>query len=203
MNKNTIIFIIAFLTIVVIVVYTLQGGETAEQYSERINAKRKEIETFMLSDESPLSGELKKSFEGLHYYSPDRNYKVIARIEPVEDQKLEVMATSTGEQQKYIKFGIAKFKLAGKECQLVLLQPYDDKQGSLFLPFTDQTNGKETYGGGRYINLALKNKNSIEIDFNLAYNPYCVYNPTYSCPIPPKENNLQLPIYAGEKNFKN
>jgi hypothetical protein len=73
----------------------------------------------------------------------------------------------------------------------------------LFLPFNDASNGKTTYGGGRFIDLeipAAGNK-TIEIDFNKAYNPYCAYNHNYSCPIPPDENNLNILVNAGVKDF--
>ena len=70
----------------------------------------------------------------------------------------------------------------------------------MFIPFRDATSGKETYGAGRYIDMAESEQ--YVIDFNTAYNPFCVYNENYSCPIPPKENWLAVEIKAGEKNFK-
>ncbi len=75
-------------------------------------------------------------------------------------------------------------------------------KGVLFLPFTDLTNSKETYGAGRYIEVKSGNGNTITIDFNKAYNPYCAYNEAYSCPIPPKENRMAIGILAGEKTYK-
>ncbi|MBP7982432.1 MAG: DUF1684 domain-containing protein, partial [Kaistella sp.] len=68
----------------------------------------------------------------------------------------------------------------------------------LFLPFRDETNGKETYGGGKYIDLRIPDGNEIVIDFNQSYQPYCAYNAyDYSCPIVPEENFLPLRIEAG------
>jgi uncharacterized protein (DUF1684 family) len=72
----------------------------------------------------------------------------------------------------------------------------------LFLPFADLTNGEETYGGGRYLDLTIPTGNTILLDFNKAYNPYCAYNPKYSCPLVPKQNRLDIPIIAGVKAFK-
>ena len=72
----------------------------------------------------------------------------------------------------------------------------------LFLPFTDKTNGDSSYGGGRYLDLKLPEGDSIIIDFNQAYNPYCAYNDKYSCPVPPKSNNLDIEVLAGVKTFK-
>lgn len=72
---------------------------------------------------------------------------------------------------------------------------------SLFIPFRDQTSGQETYGSGRYIDLAENTSGIYTLDFNRAYNPYCAYNDTYSCPLPPAENTLAVPIRAGEKKY--
>jgi uncharacterized protein (DUF1684 family) len=72
----------------------------------------------------------------------------------------------------------------------------------LFLPFLDDTNGETTYGGGRYIDLRIPKGDSMEIDFNRAYNPYCVYNDKYSCPIVPRDNYIDLKVEAGLKMFE-
>jgi uncharacterized protein (DUF1684 family) len=73
----------------------------------------------------------------------------------------------------------------------------------LFIPFTDLTSGDETYGSGRYIDILTTDiySNSVEIDFNKAYNPYCAYTTGYNCPIPPRQNYLPVAITAGEKAF--
>ena len=72
----------------------------------------------------------------------------------------------------------------------------------LFLPFMDDTNGEQTYAGGRYIDLRIPEGNTLKIDFNKAYNPYCAYNEKYSCPIVPRENYLDVAVKAGVKVFK-
>ena len=74
----------------------------------------------------------------------------------------------------------------------------------LFVPFTDESNYETTYGGGRYIDLSIKDikDNRIPLDFNKCYNPYCAYADGFSCPIPPKENSLHMEINAGEKVFQ-
>jgi len=73
---------------------------------------------------------------------------------------------------------------------------------SLFIPFSDETSGSETYKAGRYLDLEEQGGDDYELDFNLAYNPYCAYNDQYTCPIPPRENKLPIRILAGEKNYK-
>ena len=117
-----------------------------------------------------------------------------------------MMKTSTARRPAYKKYGEIKFKIHGKKFKLNIYQNqrlmnnklYADH---LFLPFTDLTNGDESYGGGRYIDLTKPSANTMIIDFNKAYNPYCCYNSRYSCPIPPKENHLNIKVKAGVKAF--
>jgi uncharacterized protein (DUF1684 family) len=117
------------------------------------------------------------------------------------------MLTTTSRLAKYVKYGEATFKLDGKEDQLNIYQSLSLREKPaykdyLFLPFTDETSGKESYSGGRYIDLTIPKGNKIIIDFNKAYNPYCAYNHKYSCPIPPKGNHLNIAIKAGVKRYQ-
>jgi uncharacterized protein (DUF1684 family) len=118
------------------------------------------------------------------------------------------MPRSKGNTGTYRKYGIATFTINGKECKLSVYQfmkLINDPQykNDLFLPFKDLSNGKETYGGGRFLELVIPEGDELVIDFNKAYNPLCCYhNPKYSCPIPPAENHLQVKILAGEKKYK-
>lgn len=198
-----VISVIVIVVIGISIIYTLQGGESEEDYRERIIEERERTERFMKSsDESPFAPE-EIAFNGLEFYAPDPAYKVRARLTPIEDHKLLQMPTSTGEEEKYIRYAYADFELNGQQARLLLLQPFDS-QTKLFLPFADASSGEETYGGGRYLDIDMpaRTSKSIELDFNKAYNPYCAYNPTYSCPLPPKENVLDIPIKAGEKAYK-
>ena len=95
-----------------------------------------------------------------------------------------------------------KFQLEDKEFRLAVYQNIATEDDYLFLPFADQTSGFETYGGGRYIDLSSPLKDTFRLDFNKAYNPYCVYNKKFSCPLVPEENYLEYSIRAGELNFK-
>src|SRR5690606_22205799 len=99
------------------------------------------------------------------------------------------------------------FQLKGKEYQLNVYQGQDlmkeeGYEDYLFLPFIDDTNGEESYGGGRYIDLRIPEGDSMVIDFNSAYNPYCAYNEKYSCPIVPRENYVDTEVRAGVKAYK-
>jgi uncharacterized protein (DUF1684 family) len=111
-----------------------------------------------------------------------------------------VMQTSTGGQQTYHRAGVVRFEVDGKPARVTLYSSPDMRE--LFLPFRDATSGKDTYGAGRYLEVERPEAESrVMIDFNVAYNPYCAYNPNWSCPIPPGENWLAVPIRAGERTF--
>lgn len=203
MKRDHILLIIVCIVIGIIIFYTLQDEETEEVYTEQIIRERKSIYDFMLtSDESPIPEDEKNDFEGLNYFPVDISYRVKARFLPSEEKESLIIPTSTGEEEKYRKAGYAIFKLHDKENKLLLLQADKNDNNDLFLAFADETSGSETYGGGRYINVPNPKGSVVTIDFNLAYNPYCAYNPDFSCPLPPRENILDVPVYAGEKDFK-
>jgi uncharacterized protein (DUF1684 family) len=111
------------------------------------------------------------------------------------------LETSTGSEETYRRAGIARFEVDGTAGQLTLYEPEDG--GDLFLPFRDATSGSETYGSGRYLEVHPPRKGRVRLDFNYAYNPYCAYNDAWTCPLPPAENWLSIPIRAGEKAYAN
>lgn len=159
-------------------------------------------------EESPLTEEDLKTFKALDFFPIDKNYKVEAEFELTPDTPIFEMPTTTERLPLYRKYGIAKFTLNGKSLELSLYQSQNlmtslEFENYLFLPFNDTSNGKTTYGGGRFIDLEIPEKGSktISIDFNKAYNPLCAYNHKYSCPIPPAENNLSIEIPVGVKNY--
>ncbi|MFY0599439.1 MAG: DUF1684 domain-containing protein [Cyclobacteriaceae bacterium] len=157
-------------------------------------------------DESPLTQEDLADFRKLDFYPIDNSYSIIAKLELTPDEQPFKMPTSTERLPEYVKYGIARFKLHGQELQLsvyknIALSEIEEYKDYLFIPFTDQTNGEGSYGGGRYLDITIPDSDELMIDFNKAYNPYCAYNSRYSCPIPPRENNLQVAIKAGVKAF--
>ena len=107
------------------------------------------------------------------------------------------MQTSTGSIQEYLRFGRFRFSIDGQQTELTIYE----NDHEYFLPFADALAGKETYGAGRYLEPQRTHHGKFLIDFNYAYNPYCAYNPRWSCPIPPAENRIKVPIRAGEKVF--
>lgn len=160
--------------------------------------------------ESALKEEDFPNFKGLNYFPNAKNFRVKADFKRTSDEKYFQMPTSSGKSKKFLKFGVVSFRLNGKNYSLNIYQAdaeslakFPEYADLLFLPFKDSTNGKETYGGGRYIDIKTPSGIKVILDFNLAYNPNCAYGgERYSCPIPPKENFLQTEIKAGEKIYK-
>lgn len=182
------------------------GQEAVSDYLSIIERERQETDSlFRQADASPLPGmEAIASFEGLLYFPIDTQYRITAQWVRMREQEPFTMPTSGNHDNSYVTFGQATFTCNGIQDTLYIYQNLDlVKEGrieeSLFIPFRDATSGQSTYGGGRYLNLAIPENDEIVIDFNKAYNPYCVYNYKYSCPIPPPENTLSMAIEAGEK----
>lgn len=156
--------------------------------------------------ESPLTESDLKKFHGLDFFPLSENFFVIARFTPIENATPFAMKTTTTRLPMYVKYGIAEFTIDGKPQKLTIYRNIElsKKEGfedHLFLPFRDETNGSESYAGGRYIDLKIPKGDTIVLDFNKAYNPYCAYNHKYSCPIVPSENVMEIAIQAGVKKF--
>ncbi len=199
MKKVRIIIVIAALAIAFLSIW--QNREPVS-YEEKIRKEREEKnEQFLRSADSPLTEDQKKDFDSLEYFPVDESYRVTADIEEITPVENITVVMNDGMMMDYRKYGIARFSLKGEPISLIVLK--DTKTGSFFIPFADATSGSSTYGAGRYIDPPRPRGNSIEIDFNKAYNPFCAYNESYQCPFPPKENVLSISINAGEKNFKN
>lgn len=178
------------------------GPNSGSDYNKEILKLRKEKHKKFLKQGSPLTDEERKHFVSLNYFAPDSNYRVTAEVEFLSLPDTVEMATSTGEPRVMIKRALLHFELNGKPLKLTVFEPVDD-DAQWFLPFTDFTSGESTYGGGRYLDLPpLSGQKTVVVDFNLAYNPYCHYSPGFSCPVPPRENDLQTEVKAGEKVFR-
>ena len=156
--------------------------------------------------ESPLKENDLKVFKSLDFYPSNLNFCAEAKFVRTPNEKPFLMPTTGKRTPSYVKFGEVYFSINGKQCKLNIYQNIElakteKYKEHLFLPFTDLTSGMESYGGGRYIDLEIPKGETMTIDFNKAYNPYCAYNEKYSCPIPPKENDLDVEIVAGVKKF--
>jgi len=183
------------------------ASDNSEMVKEILLFQKELNEEFKNPDTSPLPDRYRKDFEGLDFFQPDTSFRVIASLERTADAIPFMMPTTTDRLSEEVVYGVANFTLKGQKYSLEVYQNLELKETAeykdyLFLPFLDNTNGDETYAGGRYLDLAIPEGNSVILDFNRAYNPYCAYNKKYSCPIVPKRNYLNTKIMAGVKSFK-
>jgi len=182
-----------------------QGKRTAlgeSDFQIEMNTKFKD------ASKSPLTKKGLKEFKGLDFFPIDEKYTVNANIKLLSDSPVFNFPTTTDRVVLYRKYGILSFSIEGKDFELAIYQdvnPDPEYINHLFLPFLDNTNGKTSYEGGRYIDVYttdIKPDGTVTIDFNKAYNPYCAYSDRYSCPIPPQENSLDVEIKAGVMAYK-
>jgi uncharacterized protein (DUF1684 family) len=203
--KTKNILLLIFLTVALIsIIYSFMGSQDQTAYVNEIEKEREDKDRFMrTSAESPFV-ENTERFEGLQFYPADIRYKITASLSPVQNKKSVVLGTNDGKEQRYIEYAHAEFDLDGYHHSLLILEVVDmgPFRGKLFLAFGDETSAMETYGAGRYLDVSkAPGSNTITLDFNKAYNPYCAYADKYSCPFPPSENLLKVPIKAGEKKY--
>ena len=173
-----------------------------EKFQKDLNTEYADAKT------SPLTSEDLAVFKTLEFYPINEKFFVVAKFTRTKNEKPFEMKTSTDRKPLYVKYGEVHFMIDGKLFQLNVYQDveYSKKKGfedDLFLPFSDLTCGKESYIGGRYLDLKVPKSNLLFIDFNKAYNAYCAYNHKYSCPKVPLENDLKIKIKAGVKKFHN
>jgi uncharacterized protein (DUF1684 family) len=167
-----------------------------KQFQDDLNKEYKNPET------SPLSKEKRESFTHLNFFPIDPDYVVTAKFIRTPNERIFAMPTTGNSSKQFVKYGEAQFLLKGKQYKLNIYQSIDlasqrKYRDYLFIPFRDATSGKETYGGGRYIDLTIPRSDTFVINFNMAYHPYCAYAEGFNCPIPPRENYLAVKVEAG------
>lgn len=193
------------LAIIGIIFYSLNDSKpNNSKYLAELNKFRSEKNrSFRQSEDSPLSTTQKAAFDSLKYYPGDATLIPHADVTRNTTPDTILMQMSNNRTEKYLNWGVVKFTIGDAPQQLRMYLKANGTDSTLFIPFTDLTNGRETYGGGRYLDAIRPKLNEPEItlDFNRAYNPYCAYDNQYSCPVPPAENRLQVAIPAGEKSF--
>ena len=175
---------------------------SVEKFQKELNTYYSDAKT------SPLMAEDLAKFESLDFFPINEKFFVVAKFIRTENEKPFEMKTSTDRKPMYVKYGEAHFVIDGKSLQLniyknIELSKKEEYKDYLFLPFSDMTSGKDSYIGGKYIDMKVPNGDTIAIDFNKAYNPLCAYNYKYSCPKVPLENDLKIEIKAGVKKFHN
>ena len=207
-KQFTALLIILFSVIFMKPAFNQMTQDSIDAYTESIKKFRtgKNIK-LMYNESTPLTPVQHKNFKGLNYFDPDTRYLLEGHLVVDQNPETVILRTSTERAPEYVKYGKILFELDGEQYELIAYQSkklLDVKpdDSTLFIPFRDATSGNETYGGGRYVDVELPASGSaVVIDFNKAYNPYCAYNPGFSCVIPPGENRLPVRIAAGEKIF--
>ncbi len=147
--------------------------------------------------QSPLTLAQRQAFAGLRYFPENPALRLEVQVEQFPEQDEIKMQTTTGDIQRYIRYGRIKFSAEGQPAELTIYAA----SGGFFFPFVDSQAPKETYGAGRYLEPEPLGGGKFLVDFNYAYNPYCAYNEAWSCPLTPWENHIKVPIKAGEKVF--
>ena len=186
--------------------YSQLSGNDSLAYIKEIESQRKEKNKEYKKNSKPIPPEYKKGFKQLDYFPIDVNYRLHAIFHKSKDEKPFAMETTTKRKPMYIKYGTITFIVDSVEYKLAVYQnvvgaKLESYDGKLFIPFKDKTSKLETNINGRYLDFWIPDSEDVIIDFNLASNPWCVYNEHFSCPIPPEENILPIPIQAGEKDF--
>ncbi len=198
--KNILIGFVAIVALFLIYWFFLKK-ENPQNYINHISIHRYErAEFFRYAPESPFI-KYRVDFSYLDYYPANTDLRIEAKFEKNTKSDTISLVTSTNTIDKYIIVGTANFEFQDIDNILLVLGSINSGSQTLFIPFLDNTSGNTTYGGGRYLDVNYPVGKTILLDFNKAYNPYCAYTEAYTCPLPPKENRLQIAIEAGEKSF--
>jgi len=192
-----------------------RGNDEQKAYIQEMSEFRRRKDRFFgTSAQSPIPFDDRRGFGGLRYYQPSPAYRVAVAVVPFARQELVELGTSTGEIRPMVRYAELRFQLDGHPLRLTGFLDPDylehhhghDHGIELFVPFRDASSGKETYGAGRYVEVQVEQgpddgATTATLDLNMAYNPYCAYNLAYTCPLPPAENTLPVPIPAGERTY--
>lgn len=198
--KSVVIVVVLLLTATFVFAQVDDNGAEYREFWSKTEAE------FKNQEESPLPKNEISDFDSIPKYLYDPKFRVEARWEERKYEKPFKIETSDSRKVMYQKVAVLHFKIGEDSLQLAAYQSLDLMRSPaykdyIFLPYTDETNGFDTYGGGRYIDFEKpeSDTSTVILDFNMSYNPYCAYNDGYSCPIPPRENNLNIKIEAGAR----
>ena len=178
-----------------------QTGGSSESYSDEIEKYWSDRHDFFRSSSSSPFIQKEIEYTEVSYFNPDASYKVNGKLDRFTKRETLVLGNSDGTTTTYIKYANVHFKLKNKSLSLLVLKPAGFGRQFL-LAFGDETSGDTSYGGGRYLDIAIGKSDEVILDFNKAYNPYCAYFDDFTCPLPPIENLLEIAILAGEKDYK-
>ncbi|MCI4344803.1 MAG: DUF1684 domain-containing protein [Thermoplasmata archaeon] len=171
-----------------------------EEYEKEVATERRMKDEFMgRHPESPFVAEAVGGFQGLHYFPVDERYRIPAALKRLEAPREAFLRTNRDGESTMRFLGELEFTVTKRRLHLRVYHAGEGVGLSAFVPFRDGTSGRETYGPGRYLTIELNETDDYELDFNRAFNPYCAYTDAYECAFPPAENDLPVPIPAGEK----
>lgn len=173
-------------------------------YTEAVLDFRRRKDEHFASGRGPVAPE---GFHGLSYFAPDPHWSFRAVLEraPSPEAARFTLETNTGEPRVMDRYGTLTLPLPGGPHTLSVFVPAgEDRPQRVFIPFRDATSGQQTYGAGRYLDAPVSAQSEggdllIEVDFNMAYQPYCAYGDGWTCPLPPGDNWIAQPIPAGER----
>ncbi len=164
-----------------------------------LEEERRQKDDFMARHpESPFNSS-RVPFHDLRYFPPDPAYRVRARLVRVVHPQEAYLRTNRDGSSVMRYIGDLVFSLSGRELRLRVYHAGEGVGAHVFVPFRDSTSGRESYGPGRYLTLELNDTDTYDLDFNRAFNPYCAYTDDYECGFPPAENDLPVPVRAGER----
>jgi len=169
-----------------------------------LEARRRKDLQYKQERDSPIPDKDRERFQGLAYFPVDPAFRFQVQLHRHARPQRIRLGTNTGEMRDALRYGYVEIEVDGRLCRLQAYRTEDSQSAGrpfLFIPFRDATSGRESYGGGRYLDLEENTTGLYDLDFNLAYNPLCAYGKDYSCPVPPEENRLPVAIRAGEKAY--
>jgi uncharacterized protein (DUF1684 family) len=171
-------------------------------YVDRLRQQRAEKSQFFTEHpQSPIPPGEREEFPGLSHFPVDPDYRFVVELDEYDEKESITVETSDGKRREYLRWGSFTVDI-GDESVTIQAYKGDADEDRLWVPFRDATSGDATYGAGRYIDLEPDHHTDEGwvLDFNEAYNPTCAYVEGYSCPLPPAENWLAVPVEAGEKS---
>lgn len=192
-------FLVVFFMITPVVTVYAQ-----ENYNASIQKERIKFENKLLKTDSILNTEEQADIISLNHFPIDSSWVLTAKFEKNKGKSFE-MPTTTNRTPKYQRLGYLHFNRNGEKFKLAVYKNLGLKspeyKNYVFVPFKDANAPELTYGGGRYLDIEMSIKDKeMKVDFNQAYNPYCVYSYRYSCPITPQENHIEVKVNAGIMN---
>ncbi len=190
--------------------HSVEHAFDAESYTQgMLEAREAKNLAYSTKGEAPFKREKdRKVFKGIAWFDVDTAWRVRARVDRMDRDDTLVFATSSGTTKTFLPY--ARLIFNTPDGQVDTLEAFRSLQNMqhpiygklLFVPFTDENSGEQCYGGGRYLDLPVSDEDSLILDFNEAYNPYCAYSEGWFCPIPPSQNHVNSPVNAGEKDYR-